>query len=152
MAFSTIDDNGNGKSTKELIQQIENENGVLPQGLNWNDATKVVKSIMISIERLFEEAAIHLDAKGLLSFVKTLCQASQQQLFSISSSACTNDGALPIPILVPATNLVISRTSLHLHQLGQYLLRCTHISGRPLAHLMKAWYEVSPHFIKVTNR
>ncbi|EDV24575.1 uncharacterized protein TRIADDRAFT_56511 [Trichoplax adhaerens] len=122
MTFTATDDSSDGKSTKELIQQIENQHGISSQGLNWNDAAKIVKSIMMSIERLFEEAAIHLDANGLLSFVKTLCQASQQQLFSISGSACTND--------------------------GQYLLRCTHISGRPLAHLMKAWYEVAPHFVK----
>lgn len=100
--------------------------------------------------RLFEEAALKLNLKALLSFLQELCAASQLQLYNTYPTQ-KKVKSLVIPTS-PSKSVSTSdkaETSLHLYRMGDVILKCVRQSSRPLLHLMQAWSMVAPHLVEV---
>ncbi|XP_071818615.1 brefeldin A-inhibited guanine nucleotide-exchange protein 3-like isoform X3 [Apostichopus japonicus] len=112
-------------------------------------ASKVLCSLSSSVDRLFEEAALKLNLKALLSFLQELCAASQLQLYNTYPTQ-KKVKSLVIPTS-PSKSVSTSdkaETSLHLYRMGDVILKCVRQSSRPLLHLMQAWSMVAPHLVE----
>ena len=75
--------------------------------------------------------------KAFVSFIKELCQSSQDQLAAYNQYSDIHG-----PTSIPAN-------ALHLYRLGDVLMRSIQ-SDRPMIHIMKAWSVAAPHFIDVS--
>lgn len=98
--------------------------------------------------RLFEEAALKLNLSALMNFVKDLCAASHQQLFSRIPNSERYNKWWKLKTAGKASSME-SDHSLFLSRINQVMLKCIR-SGRPLLHIMRIWSLVGPHYIEVS--
>lgn len=98
--------------------------------------------------RLFEEAALKLNLTALMGFVKDLCSASHQQLFSRTPNAEKYTKWWKLKAIEKSNDVQSDNHSLFLSRINQVMLKCIR-SGRPLLHIMKIWSLVGPHYIEV---
>ncbi|XP_063717969.1 brefeldin A-inhibited guanine nucleotide-exchange protein 3-like isoform X3 [Symsagittifera roscoffensis] len=128
---------------------LERSNLIGGGTLNPTNAAKVVACLSAEVDKLYEEAAVHLNLQALLQFLKELRFASQLQLFSKLSPA--DDCGIAIPTMssrsIPTGGK--SCTALHLFRMGEIILKCIR-TKRPILHVMRAWSIVAPHFVEAS--
>ena len=81
-----------------------------------------------------------MNMKAFVSFIRELCQASQEQLSAYSHYSDLHGPGCPS----------IPNNALHLYRLGDVLMRCVD-SDRPMIHVMKAWSAAVPHLVDVSK-
>ncbi|XP_075241169.1 brefeldin A-inhibited guanine nucleotide-exchange protein 3-like isoform X3 [Convolutriloba macropyga] len=142
-------------SVVEIVTQarveigLERSNLIGGGTLNPTNAARVVCCLSAEVDKLFEDAAVHLNLQALLQFLKELRLASQLQLFSKLSSA--DDCGIAIPTMSSRSILTSGKscTALHLFRMGEIILKCIR-TKRPILHVMRAWSIVAPHFVEAS--
>ncbi|RZF38153.1 hypothetical protein LSTR_LSTR005514 [Laodelphax striatellus] len=135
----------------------ESKADVISHGiLNQEYAARVICALSQSIDRIFEEAALKLNLQALTNFIKSLCSASQEQLFARHTQGgeggeSTRKWWTPARLAIAKAWLPLDcrlhGTALLLTRVGQVMLKTIH-SGRPLIHVMRAWSIVGPHLME----
>ena len=140
-------------SIAEIVSEARMETGLERSNLvgggilNSENAARVVCGLSSEVDRLFEEAAVHLNLLSLLQFLRELRFASQLQLFSKLASA--DDCGIAIPTMSSRSISTSGKscTALHLFRMGEIILKCIR-TKRPILHVMRAWSIVAPHFVE----
>ena len=99
-------------------------------------ASKCICFLMQRIERLFAEAASHLNLMSLTGYLRELCFQSHKELIALNNKKEVEGMSRQETFLVT--------------QLSEAMLRCIR-SGRPMLHLMLAWAIAGPHLMEASS-
>ncbi|EDO36388.1 predicted protein [Nematostella vectensis] len=141
---SSISDYLNGDSSPNSDKSRRGESSPNSGGLlNPADASRAIFALSAAVDRLFEHAANTLNVEALLSFLQSLIQASQTQLFGNPQETSLSTG-----VIAGSTVQQSAATTLHLYRIADVMLRCARNANRPLLHLLRGWSVLAPHFVE----
>lgn len=113
------------------------------------DACRAVYALSSAVDHLFDMAATTLPVHSFRAFLKSLIEASHEQLFGKENKYINLE-----PSLQQDNNAIqqqmITMNTLHLYHICDVMLRCSRNNNRPLLHVIEAWSIISSHLVDVS--